>query len=117
MDLGLKGRTAAISGGSKGIGKAIARGLAKEGVHVVLMARGQEQLDKAADEIRKESGVKVLAVSADVANAESIKAAADAAKAAFGSINIVINNAGGPIRRMDRQIMTLPDRSGQPLES
>ena len=105
MDLGLKGRTAAISGGSKGIGKAIARGLAKEGVDVVLIARGKEQLDKAADEIRKESGVRVLAVSADVANSESIKAAADAAKAAFGSINIVINNAGGPIRRMDRQIL------------
>jgi 3-oxoacyl-[acyl-carrier protein] reductase len=105
VDLGLRGRTAAISGGSKGIGKAIARGLAKEGVNVVLMARGKEQLDKAADEIRKESGVKVLAVSADVANAESIKAAADAAKAAFGSVNIVINNAGGPIRRMDRQIL------------
>ena len=105
MDLGLKGRTAAISGGSKGIGKAIARGLAKEGVDVVLIARGKEQLDKAADEIRKETGVRVLAVSADVANHESIKDAADAARAAFGSINIVVNNAGGPIRRMDRQIL------------
>ncbi len=105
MELGLRGRIAAVSGGSKGIGKAIARGLAKEGVDLVLMARGKEQLDKAADEIRKESGVKVLAVSADVANAASIKAAADAAKAAFGSINIVVNNAGGPIRRMDRQIL------------
>jgi len=91
VDLGLKGRTAVISGGSKGIGKATARGLAKEGVDVVLMARGKEQLDEAADEIRKESGVRVLAVSAAVANAESIKSAADAAKAAFGSINIVIN--------------------------
>lgn len=105
MDLGLKGRTAAISGASKGIGKAIARGLAREGVNVVLIARGKEQLEKAADEIKKESGVNVLAVSADISNADSVKAAAEAVKAAFGSVNIVVNNAGNPMRRMDRQIL------------
>lgn len=50
MELGLKGRTAVITGGSKGIGRAIARGLAREGVNLVLIARGKEQLEKAADE-------------------------------------------------------------------
>jgi 3-oxoacyl-[acyl-carrier protein] reductase len=49
MELGLKGRVAAISGGSKGIGKAIARGLAREGVNVVLIARGRESLDQALE--------------------------------------------------------------------
>jgi NAD(P)-dependent dehydrogenase (short-subunit alcohol dehydrogenase family) len=105
MDLGLKGRTAVISGGSKGIGKAIARGLAKEGVNVVLLARGAEQLAKAADDIKKESGAQVLTVQADITSMDAVKAAADAAKAKFGSVNIVVNNAGGPIRRMDRQIL------------
>ena len=104
MELGLKGRVAAITGGSKGIGKAIARGLAAEGVNLVLLSRGKEALDKAAEEIRKEYGVKVLAVATDITSAESVKAAAAAAKSEFGAVHIVINNAGGPIRRMDRQI-------------
>ena len=104
MESGLKGRVAAVTGGSKGIGKAIARGLAAESVNLVLMALGKELLEKTAEEIRKESGVEVLAVTADVTNMESIKAAAAAATAKFGTIHIVVNNAGGPIRRMDRQI-------------
>jgi 3-oxoacyl-[acyl-carrier protein] reductase len=105
LELGLKGRVAAISGGSKGIGKAIARGLAAQGVNVVLMARGKEQLEKAAQEIAAESGVDVLPVQADIANMESVKAAAEATKARFGTVNIVVNNAGNPMRRMDRQIL------------
>jgi NAD(P)-dependent dehydrogenase (short-subunit alcohol dehydrogenase family) len=105
MELGLKGRVAAISGSSKGIGKAIARGLAKEGVNIVLMARGKEQLDRAADEIRKESGVDVLVTQADITSMDSVKAAAEAARARFGTVNILVNNAGGPMRRMDRQIL------------
>ncbi|HTA44617.1 MAG TPA: SDR family oxidoreductase [Bryobacteraceae bacterium] len=108
MELGLKGRVAAITGGSRGIGKAIARGLAAEGVNLVLLARGKEQLEKTAEEVSQESGVQVLSVAADVTNAESLKAAAAVAKNRFGTIHIVVNNAGGPIRRMDRQI-TWPD--------
>jgi 3-oxoacyl-[acyl-carrier protein] reductase len=104
MELGLKGRTAVISGGSKGIGKAIARGLAAEGVNVILLARGKEQLDQAAEQIRKQHGIKVLPVSADIGNGESVKEAAAAAGREFPTINIIVNNAGGPMRRMDRQI-------------
>jgi NAD(P)-dependent dehydrogenase (short-subunit alcohol dehydrogenase family) len=104
MELGLKGRAAVISGGSKGIGKAIASGLAAQGVNVILLARGKEQLDKAADQIRTQHGVKVLALSTDISNSDSVKEAAAVAGREFPTINIVVNNAGGPMRRMDRQI-------------
>jgi NAD(P)-dependent dehydrogenase (short-subunit alcohol dehydrogenase family) len=105
MDLGLKGRTALITGGSKGIGRAIGRGLAREGVNLVLLARGKELLEKTAEEIRKDTGVKVLATVADITKADQVDASAAAAKEAFGTVHIVVNNAGGPMRRMDRQIL------------
>ena len=104
METGLKGRTAVITGGSKGIGLA----LAAEGVNLVLLSRGKEQLEKAAEEIRKQSGVRVEAIPTDIANTESVNAAAARAKTHFETIHIIVNNAGGPIRRMDRQI-TWPD--------
>ena len=105
MELGLKGRAAVITGGSKGIGRAIAKALAAEGVNLVLVARGKEQLDQTADRLRQETGVNVLAVSADITKADQVDAAATAAKETLGNVNIVINNAGGPMRRMDRQIL------------
>src|SRR5215472_16345647 len=104
METGLKGRAAVITGGSKGIGKAIERALAAEGANLVLLARGKELLDKTAEEIRKSSGVRVLPVAGDITNSASVNAAAAAAKAEFPVIHIVVNNAGGPMRRMDRQI-------------
>jgi NAD(P)-dependent dehydrogenase (short-subunit alcohol dehydrogenase family) len=105
MELGLKGRSAVVTGGSKGIGRAIARGLAGEGVNLILLARGKEQLEKTADDIRKESGVTVLAVATDITKTDQVDASAQAAKDAVGSVHIVVNNAGGPMRRMDRQIL------------
>jgi NAD(P)-dependent dehydrogenase (short-subunit alcohol dehydrogenase family) len=108
METGLKGRTAVITGGSKGIGRAIAQGLAAEGVNLVLLARTKEQLEKTAEELQQQSGVKVLAITADISNAESVAAAAAKAKERFDTVHILVNNAGGPIRRMDRQI-TWPD--------
>jgi 3-oxoacyl-[acyl-carrier protein] reductase len=104
MDLRLKGRTALVTGASKGIGKAIARGLAQEGVNLVMLARTKDTLEQAAGEIRRDYGVKALAVAADVRVLEQVKAAAEAAKAEFGTVHIVVNNAGSGIRRMDRQI-------------
>lgn len=104
MELGLKGRTAVITGGSKGIGKAVAKGLAAEGVNVVLLARGQELLEQAADEIKRGSAAGVLALPTDITQMDSVKAAAAAAAEQFGTLHILVNNAGGPIRRMDRQI-------------
>jgi len=105
MELGLKGRAALITGGSKGIGRAIAKGLAAEGCNLVLLERGKEPLDQTADRLRQDTGVKVLTVSADITKADQVDAAATAAKETFGTVNIVINNAGGPMRRMDRQIL------------
>jgi short-subunit dehydrogenase len=74
MELGLSGRTAVITGGSKGIGRAIARGLAKEGVKLVLIARNAEALEKTAEDIRKESGVSVVAATADITSTEQVDA-------------------------------------------
>jgi 3-oxoacyl-[acyl-carrier protein] reductase len=105
MELGLKGRTAVITGGSNGIGKAAARGLAAEGVNLVLLARGQENLDKAAGEIAGESGVDVLAIPTNVRDASSVNAAAAAVASSFGTIHILICTAGNRMRRPDRQIL------------
>jgi 3-oxoacyl-[acyl-carrier protein] reductase len=104
MELGLKGRTAVITGGSKGIGKNIAKGLAAEGVNVVLLARNAGPLNDTAEEIRKSSNVRVLAIPADIKNLESVKAAAETVANQFKSVHILINNAGTGIRRFDRQI-------------
>ncbi|HXR45632.1 MAG TPA: SDR family oxidoreductase [Pseudolysinimonas sp.] len=105
LELGLKGRTAVVTGGSKGIGRAIARGLAREGVNLVLMARGMDALAATAADLRERYGVNALPVAADITRTESVQAAADAARATFGNVNIVVNNAGNPIRRTDRQIL------------
>jgi NAD(P)-dependent dehydrogenase (short-subunit alcohol dehydrogenase family) len=108
MDLGLKGRAALVTGASKGIGKAIARGLADEGVNLVLVARGQEDLDRAAAEICKATGVRVVAVPTDIRDAASVAVAAARARSEFGTVHVLVNNAGGPIKRQERQI-TWPD--------
>ena len=105
MDLNLRGRAAVITGGSMGIGKAIAKGLAAEGVNLTLIARGQENLDKVAKEIRSQSSVEVLARSADITNTESVNAAAAATAEKFGTVHILVNSAGHRMRRFDRQIM------------
>jgi NAD(P)-dependent dehydrogenase (short-subunit alcohol dehydrogenase family) len=108
MDLGLKDRVALVTGASKGIGRAIAYGLAKEGVHVALLARTKADLDRAASEIRHATGVRALALPTDIRDADAVRASVASATGEFGSIHIVVNNAGGPIKRQDRQI-TWPD--------
>lgn len=105
MDLGLKGRVAAIMGGSAGIGKAIAAGLAAEGVNLVLMARDPDNLEGAANEITDRWPVEVLAQPADNTETETVDAAAAAAAERFGTVDILVNNAGHRMRRMDRQIL------------
>ncbi|MFN7635376.1 MAG: SDR family NAD(P)-dependent oxidoreductase, partial [Acetobacteraceae bacterium] len=70
MDLGIKGRRAIICAGSKGLGRATAFSLAREGVDLVLFARTQSTLDATADEIRRETGVRVDTVAGDVATEE-----------------------------------------------
>ena len=104
MDLRLKGRVALVTGASKGIGKNIARGLADEGVDVVMLARGKDALEQAAEEIHAATGVRVLAVPCDMRDMDAVTAAAAAAEARFGTVHILVNNAGGPIKRQERQI-------------
>ncbi|MGA1802753.1 SDR family NAD(P)-dependent oxidoreductase [Rhizobium sp. HT1-10] len=93
MDLGLKGKNAVITGGSVGIGLAIAEGLAAEGANVILAARGEERVEAEASRIASAYGVSATSVAADVSTAEGtskiIRAAAD-----VGGADILINNAG-----------------------
>jgi 3-oxoacyl-[acyl-carrier protein] reductase len=94
MDLGLKGKVAVITGGSIGIGLAVAEGLAAEGAHVVLAARQGGRLAEEAGRVAREKGVQALAVACDVATAEGCDALIAAAEREFGGADILINNAG-----------------------
>ena len=97
MDLELKGRRALVTGGSRGIGKAIARGLAQEGVDVALLARGQQALSATAAEIAAATGRTVVGVSADTTNDEQVRAAvAEAVRQLGGGIDILVNAAAEP---------------------
>jgi 3-oxoacyl-[acyl-carrier protein] reductase len=93
MDLGLKGRVALVTGASKGIGKAVAEEFAKEGAQVSICARGQQDLARAAEELRR-YGVTVVATSADVTRAGEVQHVIDATLKKCGRIDILVNNAG-----------------------
>ncbi len=92
MDLGLKGRKAIVCASSKGLGKACAMALAREGVDLVINARSADALERTADEIRTETGVSVTPVAIDVTTDEGRAALL----AACPEPDILINNAGGP---------------------
>jgi len=97
MDLGLKGKRAIVTGGSRGIGKAIARELAREGADVAILARDPERLKSAAAELAAESGRTVVGITVDTTNADSVQAAvADAVKGLGGGIDILVNAAAQP---------------------
>jgi NAD(P)-dependent dehydrogenase (short-subunit alcohol dehydrogenase family) len=104
---GLTGKTALITGASRGIGKAIAFALAAQGANVVLSSRKQEALDQVAEELKAaRPGARVLAKAAHVGDQEQAKACVDAAVAEFGGIEILVNNAGtnpyfGPMVDLD----------------
>lgn len=92
MDLGLNGKNAIVAGGSRGIGLAIAKTLAREGANVSICARNREQLDRAAGEIG-EIGGKVHAAPCDVASPDALKAYVTDAHAALGGLDVLVNNA------------------------
>jgi 3-oxoacyl-[acyl-carrier protein] reductase len=94
MDLQLKGKCALVTGGSEGIGKAIAMTLAKEGVNVAICARRLEPLEKTAEEIRNATGVTVVAITADLTKDEDAKNFVEKAAKQLGSLDLMINNAG-----------------------
>ena len=89
----LKNKNALITGAGKGIGKAVAIALAKEGVNVILMARTQSDLDEVAKEVNA-LGVKSLTLIADVADINSVNTAVERALGEFKTIDILVNNAG-----------------------
>lgn len=97
MDLGLKGKTALVVAASKGLGKATALQLAKEGASVHIVSRDEQALKQTRDEIMKESGNDLVAYSVcDITDAQDIIRAVEAAKLHTGSVDILVNNAGGP---------------------
>ncbi|HEU4618171.1 MAG TPA: SDR family oxidoreductase [Gammaproteobacteria bacterium] len=96
MDLGLKGKNAAITGSSQGIGFAIATALAKEGCNVALSARGKERLERAAGEIEAH-GVKAVGVIADLSTEHGCRQFVERAAEQLGGIDILVNNVGGMI--------------------
>ncbi len=93
MELGLEGKVAIVTGGTKGIGRATALALAQEGVNVAICARGTEGLDDATREISLKTGRKALAVKADMTVPEDIRHLVGATVTAFGGVDILVNNA------------------------
>ena len=96
MDLGLKNRVAVVAASSQGIGRATAEAFAAEGCRVAMCARNSQTLQAAADKIRKEHGVEVLAEAFDVTDAVAVGRFVAAVAQKFGTVDICVTNAGGP---------------------
>ena len=96
MDLGLKGKLALVLAASRGLGYACARGLAQEGCHLVICSRDDARIQAAADRIRTETGAHVEALTADVSTGAEAERLVAAAASAYGGLEILVHNAGGP---------------------
>lgn len=96
MNLQLEGLAAAVTGGSEGVGRAIADALAREGCDVAIAARRPRVLEDAAQAIAQASGRRVLPIPADIGQADSARGFVETAAAALGRLDILVNNAGGP---------------------
>jgi 3-oxoacyl-[acyl-carrier protein] reductase len=96
VDLGLNGKAALVAASGKGLGKASALALAREGARVTICARAEADLQAAAEQIRRETRAEVLAVPADLTSAEGIKTVVAATAGRFGGIDVLVNNSGGP---------------------
>jgi 3-oxoacyl-[acyl-carrier protein] reductase len=95
MDLGLKGKVALVAAASKGLGRAAALELAREGARLAILARS-ERIEETAQEIRAQTGADVLALRADITQPDAIRAAVQSTLDRFHQIDILILNAGGP---------------------
>src|SRR6187402_134503 len=110
MDLQLTGKVAVVTGGTVGIGLAIARGLAAEGAHLALCARDAERLATVVDTIKTEFSVRVLGVPADVGAPDGTARLVAAVTDEFGGADILINNAG---TGSEETILEAPDERWQ----
>lgn len=96
MDLGLKGRAAAVAAASRGLGRACAEALAAEGASVAICGRDGARIRETADAIARQTGARMLAFVADVAVAEQCRAFVRGAAESFGRLDILVTNTGGP---------------------
>jgi NAD(P)-dependent dehydrogenase (short-subunit alcohol dehydrogenase family) len=96
MDLQLQGKRAIVTGGSRGIGKAIARQLALSGVEVAIAARGADQLEITAAELSRETGRRVIPIVADTGNEASVNRLVASAIERLGGVDVLVNNAAVP---------------------
>src|SRR5262249_22609532 len=96
MDLGLAGKNAIVTGGSLGIGKAIARELAREGANVVIAARSKAALEAAASDLSAETRRRVLPIPADVTSREQVEAMVEQAATQLGGVHILVNSGSPP---------------------
>ncbi len=109
MDLGLQGRHAIVTGGSRGIGKAIARELAREGVDVAIVARSRGELEATARELEVETGRRVIALVADVASKAQVDGMVAEAAARLGGLHILVNSGSLPGGTATGPIETIVD--------
>ena len=100
MDLGIKGKIALVTGGSRGLGRQSSLSLAKEGVHVAICARGKDAISDVVEEV-KQYGVNGFGIVADMTSSDSIKELFDTVSRKFGSISILVNNVGGRLGGKD----------------
>src|ERR1700694_3801068 len=96
MDLGLQGKHAIVTGGSLGIGKAIARELAREGADVAIVARTKETLEAAAKELAAETKRRVISLACDVTSKAQVDAMVAQAAAQLGGLHILVNSGSAP---------------------
>src|SRR2546429_4427162 len=96
MDFGLTGKRALVTGGSLGIGKAIALELAREGVDVAIVARTKDRLEAAARELETQTGRRVVSLVADVTSREQVDRAVAQAAERLGGVPILLNNGSAP---------------------